>query len=91
MPRRNGRRALKQGAELAIALGAEVHVLIVLREVGLTPAVTAGALGHACIVADDVSYEQMLAESIERLKTRGVRASGYLAAADGGRVLSAQR
>jgi nucleotide-binding universal stress UspA family protein len=74
-----GRRALKQGAELAITLGAEVHVLIVIRDQALRAAISAGALGHASIVKDDASYEQMLAESIERLKARGVRAFGHLA------------
>jgi nucleotide-binding universal stress UspA family protein len=74
-----GRRALKQGAELAIAFKAEVHVLIVIREPEVNAALTATSLGYSCIVEDKGSYEQMLAGSIERLSARGVRASGHLA------------
>jgi nucleotide-binding universal stress UspA family protein len=74
-----GRRALKQGAELAISLGAEVHVLIVVPDQALNAAVAAGSLGHACLVKDDADYRQMLAQSIERLKARGVNARGHLA------------
>jgi len=74
-----GRRALKQGAELAISLGSEVHVLIVVQDLTLSAAVTASSFGQACIVKEDASYQQMLAQSIERLKARGVNASGHLA------------
>jgi nucleotide-binding universal stress UspA family protein len=76
-----GRRALKQGAELSVSLGAEVHVLIVVRDPdpALSAAVAAGFYGQACIVNQDASYQQMLAQSIERLKVRGVNAYGHLA------------
>jgi len=63
-----GRRALKQGAELAIALGSEVHVLIVIREQSLTPELTAASLGHVCIVEAEADYGIMVAQSIERLR-----------------------
>jgi nucleotide-binding universal stress UspA family protein len=59
-----GRRALKRGAELAILVGA---------------AVVAGAAGHACLVDEAGGYRQLLNESIDWLKTRGVHAEGYLA------------
>ncbi len=74
-----GRRALKQGAELAIALGSEIHILIVVRDNGLSAAVAAGSHGHSCIVTEDVGYREMLQESIERLKARGVTARGHVA------------
>jgi nucleotide-binding universal stress UspA family protein len=74
-----GRRALKQGAELAISLGAQVHVLIVVQEQVLTPAVTAASLGHTCIIEEERDYSSMVAQSIERLKARGVSAQGHVA------------
>jgi nucleotide-binding universal stress UspA family protein len=74
-----GRRALKQGAELAIALGSEVHVLIVVRQQALTPAVRAASLGHACIIEAEHDYGFMVTQSIERLKARGVNAQGHVA------------
>jgi nucleotide-binding universal stress UspA family protein len=74
-----GRRALKQGAELAIALGADVHVLIVIQEQALSPAVTAASLGYASLVAPEPDYQTMMLQSIDRLKGRGVSAHGHVA------------
>ncbi len=74
-----GRRALKQGAELAISLGAEIHVLILVRDAGLSPTVAAGSAGYACLVNDPVDYQAMLSQSIKRLEARGVKAYGHLA------------
>lgn len=75
-----GRRALKQGAELAISMGAEIHILIVLSDEPMNPAVVAGSLGHACVIGDiDSSFKDMLRQSIERLKARGVDARGHIA------------
>jgi nucleotide-binding universal stress UspA family protein len=74
-----GRRALKRGAELAILLGAQVHVLSIIPSGVASAAVIAGAQGHACLVDDSRGYRTLLAESLEWLKVRGVIADGYLA------------
>jgi len=75
-----GRRALKRGAELAILLGAQVHVLSIIPTGVADAAVMAGATGHACLVDDSRGYRKLLDESLEWLKARGVVAEGYLAA-----------
>jgi len=74
-----GRRALKRGAELAILLGARVYVLSIIPSAAANAAVIAGAAGHVCLVNEDGGYSQLLDESIEWLKERGVVAEGYLA------------
>jgi nucleotide-binding universal stress UspA family protein len=74
-----GRRALKRGAELAILLGAQVHVLSIIPSGVANAAVIAGATGHACVVDDSLGYRKLLDKSIEWLKARGVAAEGYLA------------
>jgi nucleotide-binding universal stress UspA family protein len=73
-----GRRALKRGAELAILLGAEVHVLSIIPSGVANAAVIAGATGHACVVDDSRGYRKLLDQSLEWLKARGVAAEGYL-------------
>lgn len=73
------RRALKRGAELAILVGAQVHVLSILPTGVADPAVIAGALGHSCLVDDARDARKLLDESIEWLRSRGVSAEGYLA------------
>ncbi|GAC1304311.1 MAG: hypothetical protein NVSMB10_07180 [Steroidobacteraceae bacterium] len=78
-----GRRALRRGAELAMFIHAEVHVLVVLPSGVEDPFLLAGAAGHACIVEDCASpHRAMLDESIKWLKDRGVAASGYLTRGD---------
>src|SRR5271168_2723870 len=67
-----GRRALRRGADLAIFLGAQVYVLSIIPAGTLDPVLAAGAAGHACIVDEDHGYRQMLDESVEWLKARGV-------------------
>jgi nucleotide-binding universal stress UspA family protein len=74
-----GRRALKRGAELAILLNAQVHVLSIIPAGVANAAVIAGATGHACVVDDSRGYRQLLEKSLEWLKARGVVAEGYLA------------
>lgn len=74
-----GRRALRRGAELAIQLGAEVHVLSIIPEGVANAALIAGAAGHACVVDDPRGYRRLLDQSLEWLKQRGVQAQGYLA------------
>jgi nucleotide-binding universal stress UspA family protein len=73
------RRALKRGAELAILVGAQVYVLSIIPTGVAGAAVVASAAGHACLVDEAGGYRQLLDESIQWLKARGVRAEGYLA------------
>jgi nucleotide-binding universal stress UspA family protein len=77
-----GRRALQRGAELAILLGAHVHVLSIIPTGIADAAVIAGATGHACLVEDDGGYRKLLDESLGWLKAHGVLADGYLATGD---------
>jgi nucleotide-binding universal stress UspA family protein len=74
-----GRRALQRGAELAILVGAHVYVLSILPTGATDAAVAASAAGHVCLVNETGTYRNLLDESIEWLKARGVSAEGYLA------------
>jgi len=74
-----GRGALKRGAELAILVGAQVYVLSIIPTGVAGAAVVASAAGHACLVDEADGYRQLLDESIDWLKARGVQAEGYLA------------
>src|ERR1700722_656939 len=74
-----GRAALKQGAELAVLVGAEVHVLSIISSEVPDPVVLAGAAGHACMIDREGEYRKLLDDSIEKLRTRGVAATGHLA------------
>jgi len=77
-----GRGALKRGAELAILVGAQVYVLSIIPTGVAGAAVVASAAGHACLVDEEDGYRQLLDESIDWLKARGVQAEGYLASGD---------
>jgi nucleotide-binding universal stress UspA family protein len=77
-----GRRALRRGAELAVLLGAQVHVLSIAPDGVANAAVLAGAAGQACIVDEAAQYRKLLSESIDWLKARGLSAEGYLASGD---------
>jgi nucleotide-binding universal stress UspA family protein len=77
-----GRRALRRGAELAIALGARVFVLSIIPSGAMDPAVAAGAAGTTCIVDEQAEFLRLLNESIEWLKTREVDAEGFLASGE---------
>lgn len=74
-----GRRALKRGAELAVFLGAQVHVLSIIPSGVANPVIAAAATGHACLVDDSRDYRRLLDQSVEWLKGRGLAAEGYLA------------
>lgn len=76
---RAGRAALKQGAELAILVGAKVHVLSIISAEVPDPVVLAGAAGHACMIDREGEYRKLLDDSIEKLRARGVAATGSLA------------
>jgi len=77
-----GRRALKRGAELAVLLGAQVHVLSIIPSGVANAAVDAGVVGYACLAEDSRGYRALLNESLEWLKARGVMSEGYLASGD---------
>jgi nucleotide-binding universal stress UspA family protein len=77
-----GRTALKQGAELAVFVKAEVHLLSVLQAGAADPVMVAAAAGHACVVDDIGLSQRMLAESVERLRARGVLAHGHITRGD---------
>ena len=63
-----GRRALKRGAELAILLRADVHVLLVAPSADVDPVIVAGAAGHACILDTvQTGHEVILARSLQWL------------------------
>ncbi len=74
-----GRGALKQGAELAILVGAQVHVLSCISSDAPDPVVLAGAAGQPCLVDIDAEYRDLLDKSVAWLRNRGVAAQGYLA------------
>jgi nucleotide-binding universal stress UspA family protein len=74
-----GRAALKQGAELAVLVGAQVHVLSIISSAVPDPVVLAGAAGHACMIDREGEYRKLLDDSIEKLRARGVAATGHLA------------
>jgi nucleotide-binding universal stress UspA family protein len=69
---------LRYGADLAIDLRAHVDVLLIVPPSVSGAAVTAAALGHACVASDESEYQRVLKESITRLRTRGIEANGYL-------------
>jgi nucleotide-binding universal stress UspA family protein len=77
-----GRRALRRGAELAILLNSEVHVLSIVQADGPSATVMAGALGHACLFDESLEDRRLLDESLEWLRARGVSANGSLASGD---------
>ena len=75
---RAGRGALRQGAELAVLVGAQVHVLSCISNDAPDPVVLAGAAGQACLVDIDSEYRELLNKSVEWLRERGLAAQGYL-------------
>lgn len=75
----HGRRALKRGAELAILVGAQVHVLSIIRDDVMSPTVMATASGHTCLFDEEGEHRKLLDDSIAKLHARGVEATGHLA------------
>ena len=74
---REGRRALIQGAELAQKLGAETHLLAIAPTlVGSTMV----DMPSAVVLEDEEqAIRQVLHEGVERLRARGLSATGHLA------------
>lgn len=77
-----GRRALRRGAELAILVNSEVHVLSIKQTESPGAAVLAGASGHACLVDEAQEDRKLLDESLKWLQARSVSATGSLASGD---------
>jgi nucleotide-binding universal stress UspA family protein len=84
-----GRRALRRGAELAILLNSEVHVLSIVQAETPSASVLAGASGHTCLIDEAQEDRKLLDESIEWLSTRGVSAKGSIASGDTSDVIVA--
>jgi nucleotide-binding universal stress UspA family protein len=74
----HGRRALKQGAELAISMGAEVYVLAIVPSWADTAMHMSRVAGHASFDSE-TDYRKILDESLVWLKARDVTASAHLA------------
>jgi nucleotide-binding universal stress UspA family protein len=73
---REGRRALIQGAELAQQLGAETHLLAVASAVGRAGV---GQPSDLAMREEEEAIKQVLREGVERLRARGLKATGHLA------------
>jgi nucleotide-binding universal stress UspA family protein len=74
---REGRRALIQGAELAQKLGAETHLLAIAPTlVGSTMVDMPSAVA---LDQEEAAIRDVLQEGVERLRARGLVATGHLA------------
>ncbi len=74
---REGRRALIEGAELAQKLGAETHLLAIAPTLvgsAMIDMPSAVALGE-----EERAIREVLHEGVERLRARGLAATGHLA------------
>ncbi len=75
---REGRTALKQGAELAAACGAFVHLLAVVRTSATV--IVGESLSSDAPFAQQTRYiEEILNEGVAKLTERGVKAQGHVA------------
>jgi len=74
---REGRKALIQGAELAQKMGAETHLLAISATVFGGGMVDAPS-GAACR-QEELTIKEILREGVERLRGRGLKATGHLA------------
>jgi nucleotide-binding universal stress UspA family protein len=74
---REGRRALIQGAELAQQLGAETHLL------AIAPTVIGSSMvdmpSAVALQEEEKNIREVLHEGVERLRARGLIATGHLA------------
>jgi nucleotide-binding universal stress UspA family protein len=74
---REGRRALLQGAELAQKLGAETHLL------AITPTIVGREMvdmpSECALRAEAKRINEVLREGVERLRARGLVATGHIA------------
>ena len=75
-----GRNALKEGAEVALAMNARTHLLAVLRSSGADLAVESP--GAALLYDDQQGAMRILREGVEWLKARNIDAQGQLVFGD---------
>lgn len=71
-----GRNALREGAELALALHADVHVLAIVRE--HPPPVVPEGFTDSWFRSSDAQARQVLDEGIDWLRERGMAAQGNI-------------
>jgi nucleotide-binding universal stress UspA family protein len=74
---REGRRALLQGAELAEKLGAETHLLAIAAM--LVGSHMVELPSEVALREEEQNIKEVLREGVERLRARGLVATGYLA------------
>jgi nucleotide-binding universal stress UspA family protein len=72
---REGRRALIQGAELAQQMGAETHLLAIAS--GFASSMV-DAPSEVVVRNDEKNIKDVLREGVERLRARGLAATGHL-------------
>jgi nucleotide-binding universal stress UspA family protein len=75
-----GRNALKDGADVAIAMQAETHLLAIIRRIP-TGGVPEG-VNETTIRLEDEEAQRVLKEGVNWLKERGLAAHGYIAFGD---------
>ncbi len=75
-----GRNALKEGAEVALAMHAETHLLAIVRSMdGVN---VPEAFNEALFRTEDHAAQQILRDGVEWLSARGLQAHGYIAYGD---------
>jgi nucleotide-binding universal stress UspA family protein len=74
-----GLRALKRGAELAILLKAQVHVLSFYSSCHSDAFMAANAVGQQCLIDLESEHQTSLQQCVDFLVARGVEAQGHLA------------
>jgi len=75
-----GRKALKEGAELARISGAQAYLLAVCRS--LTNTSPPEGVTYALVECEDSTAQGILAQGVKRLRQLGVNAEGYLVIGD---------
>ncbi|HEU4618460.1 MAG TPA: universal stress protein, partial [Gammaproteobacteria bacterium] len=75
-----GRKALREGAELAISMRADTHLLAICRSM-LSTAIPEGVT-PALVACEEDTARALLEEGVAWLSARGVRAEGELAIGD---------
>src|SRR3954468_13240723 len=76
---REGRNALRQGADVALCMQARAHLLGIIRRTPLTPP---EGMSEAFIRGEDEAAEAILREGIDWLRERGLHAEGRLVFGD---------
>jgi nucleotide-binding universal stress UspA family protein len=73
---REGRKALRQGADVVICMGAEAYLLAISR--GVADGAIPEAVNPAMIESEDGRAQSLLQEGVQWLEDRGVAARGSL-------------